>query len=194
MGLTLVTGPALEPVTLAEAKAHCRVDDTADDALIDGLRVTARQHVEAFTGRALITQTWDLKLAGFPCGEFAIPRAPAISVDAITYIDTAGETQTWATENYVTDLPEGPHAAPGRIAPAYGISYPSVQCVLNAVTVRFTAGYGPNTYNVPEAIRAAIKLMTAHLYEQRQPVNVGNIVTPIPMSIETLLWPFKVFV
>jgi len=70
----LVTAPAFEPVSLADAKAQCRVDVADDDALISGLVTAARQYVESETGMALITQTWDVfadefrhSMRLFPC-------------------------------------------------------------------------------------------------------------------------------
>ena len=79
----LLAGPAEEPVSLAEAKAFLKVDDTAEDGLIGALIAAARLHVESITGRALITQTWRLML---PCVAgllVALPVVPAIAlVDA----------------------------------------------------------------------------------------------------------------
>ena len=66
MPSVLVTAPAAEPLTLAEAKLHLRVDDTADDALIGALITAARQHAEHDTRRALVTQTWKLALDASP--------------------------------------------------------------------------------------------------------------------------------
>lgn len=196
MALSLVTGPAIEPVSLADAKTHLRVEVDDENALIQTLISAARQWVETFTHRALITQTWDLKLDGFLCGSddaIELPLAPASSVTSIAYVDSNGDTQTWASANYTTDLPSGPKAQRGRIVPAYSMFYPSTRDVVNAVTVRFVAGYGSTAASVPQPIVAAIKLMVAHWYAQREPVNIGNLVTPIPMATESLLWPYKAF-
>ena len=68
-GLVPIVAPYAEPVHLDDAKLHLRVEVTDDDALIRTLIVAARNHAEIFTGRALVTQTWDLKLDAFPaCG------------------------------------------------------------------------------------------------------------------------------
>ena len=50
MSLVMTSGPALEPVSLAEAKAHLRLDDVAEDALLQSLIVTSRLHIEAALG------------------------------------------------------------------------------------------------------------------------------------------------
>jgi uncharacterized phiE125 gp8 family phage protein len=195
MALSLVTGPSVEPVTLAEAKVHLRQDVADEDALITTLITAARQWTETFTHRALITQTWDLKLDDFPCddADLELPLAPVASVTSISYVDTTGATQTWSASSYQTDLPTGPQAQRGRIAPAYAQYYPVPRSQLNAVTVRFVAGYGATGATVPESIRAAIKLMVGHWFERRTPVHIGNLVMPLPLSVESLLWPYKAF-
>lgn len=189
----LVTGPATEPITLDDAKLHLRVEVTDEDALIDGLIVAAREYVENFTHRALVTQTWDLKLDGFPCYSLELPKAPTASVTSISYVDTNGTTQTLSSALYTTDLPTGPHACAGRIVLAYQQYYPQTRDVVNAVTVRFVAGYG-TADDVPASIKAAMKILIATWYRPgREAVNIGNIVTAVPMTVDALLWPFKSF-
>jgi uncharacterized phiE125 gp8 family phage protein len=192
MALFLVTGPTVEPVTLADAKTHLRVEVDDEDGLIDTLIVAARRHVENFTHRALLTQTWDLKLDAFPCDDFYLPYPPTASVTSITYLDTNGDSQTLDTSDYRTDLPSGPMAQRARITPGYALSYPQTYGVMNAVTVRFVAGY-TDAELVPAPIVAAMKLLISHWFVQRSPVAVGNTVTTIPMAIESLLWPYVAF-
>ncbi len=193
MGLTLVTGPAVEPVSLAEAKVHLRVDDDDSNDLIVALIAAARQHVESFTRRQLITQTWDYQLDAFPAEAIVVPLAPVSAVSSISYLDSTGATQTWSSSNYRTDIPAGPWAQRPRIEPGYGISYPTTYGVLNAVTVRCVTGYGSTASTVPAAIRAAMKILIGHWFEHREPVVTGTIVAQMPMSVDALLWPFKVW-
>lgn len=195
MSLFLVTPPALQPISLAEAKAHCWVDVDNDNALIESLIQAATFYAENFTDRAFLTQTWDDKRDDFPCsryGRIELPKPPVTSVTSITYTATDGTSTAWSSGNYTTSLPVGPFATVGKIEPAYGVSYPVVREVMNAVTIRFVCGYGATGSFVPEPIRAAIKLLVKHWYDTRGPVNVGNLVTPIPMTVDSLLWPFKV--
>lgn len=199
MSLFLVTAPKVEPLTLAEAKSHLRVDDSIhdEDGLIEGLIVAAREYAETFTHRALITQTWDLKLDEFPCWQtsepIVLPLPPVQSVTSVSYIDTTGTTQTWATTYYDTDFPTGPHACAARIQPAYQQIYPVTRAVPNAVTVRFVAGYGAAS-TVPAPIKAAMKLLIGNWWLNRE---AGQIVRGssdvLPFGVDTLLWPFKSF-
>lgn len=164
-GLSLYSAPVTEPVSLAEAKTHLRVTYTDDDALIAELITAARQWFEEQTYRALVTQTWDLKLDKFPRGEdpIRVPRAPLVSVTSITYVDGAGVSQTLATNRYAVSATR----QPGLIRPAYGLIWPDARSQPDAVTVRFVAGYG-NAAAVPAQIKAGIKLILGQLYEFRE--------------------------
>ncbi len=207
MGLSLVTAPATEPLSLPEAKAHVRVDSDDENDLIRTLIITAREFVESFTHRALITQTWDLQLDGFPAtwstvqidarqvdsGAIRFPIPPLQSVTSLSYIDTAGVTQTWAAANYTVDNPQGPKASRGRLVPAWSLYYPVTRTVPNAVTVRFIAGYGDAPL-VPSSLKAAMKLLIGNWWLNRE---AGEIIRGsadiLPFGVEPLLWPYKAF-
>jgi hypothetical protein len=76
MTSTLIAGPGEEPVTLAEAKAFCRIDGDDEDALVGALVAAARLQVESLSGRALVTQTWRLSLSGFTARLVPLPVTP----------------------------------------------------------------------------------------------------------------------
>lgn len=192
MALFLATAPTVHPITRDEAKLHLRVDHSADDDLIDTLIAAAVGHVENGTHRKMITQTWDDKRDGFPCGdELWLPYPPVSSVSSISYVDTNGATQTWSSSEYTTDLPTGPHARMARIVPAYGYSWPSTRSVINSVTVRFVCGYGAAGSYVPGALLAAMKLLIEHWYANRGVVAVGAISTELQMGVQSLIWQYK---
>ncbi len=195
MALSLYAGPALEPVSLEEAKRHCRIDETTtdEDGLVSDLVIAATRHAERFTHRRFISQVWDDKRDDVPCEWWESPIAPVLSIGSVSYIDTDGATQTWSSALYQTDIPAGPTAGPARLMPIYNGTWPQTRDVLNAFTVRFTAGYGTTAASVPYDIKAAIKLLIGHLYANREAVNIGNIVTPLPLGVESLLWPYKFF-
>ena len=95
MGTLKITDASVQPVTLAEAKLHLRVDVADDDALITALITAARQRAEFITHRTLITTTWELSQDAFGCAlRLQYPRV--IAVSALTYLDSAGVLQTLA--------------------------------------------------------------------------------------------------
>lgn len=189
MSHNLTTAPTTEPLTVAEGRAHLRVDDSSDNDTIDALITTTRERVEEELGRALITQTWTLTLDRFPHGPIELPRPPLQSVTSITYIDSDGASQTWGSSLYRVDTA----AQPGRITPAYGESYPTTRDVTGAVTVTFVAGYGAAAADVPRPIRQAMLLLLGHAYAHREIVVAGTIVSPIPQSMDWLLDPYRVW-
>lgn len=186
MGLRLITGPTASPVSLAEAKAHLRVYGTDDDGLIAGYLMAAVQSAEKQTNLLLATQTWEMTLDQFPTdGNVRLPRSPVQSITSITYVDSAGATQTITAGDYGLDK----DVAPACIAPTFGKVWPTPRVQPNAVTVRFVAGYT----QIPEPIRAAILLLVGHLYENREAVMVGQSPSELPMGVESLLFPYRVF-
>jgi len=193
MNLKLVTPPAVEPLSLAEAKDHLRVDGTAEDALIGALVQAARESLDGaagWLGRALVTQTWDWLLDEFPAASdraLRVPLPPLQSVASLKYLDLAGTEQTWSPANYLVDAA----AAPARILPAYGLAWPTARRVANAVTVRFAAGYGGAGNLVPGPVRAAMLLLIGDLYRHRE-AKIDAALAGNP-AVMALLAPYRVW-
>jgi uncharacterized phiE125 gp8 family phage protein len=185
MNLTLTVGPVKEPVTIDELRDHLRIDDEVDDAVLVALNNACRTQCEELLGRALITQTWAYKLDTLP-PVIRLPRPPLQSISTIVYTDDAGDPQTLAASLYRVDTSE-----PGRITPAYGESWPTVLPVTSAITVTFVAGYGDDPADVPESIRAWIKLYVAHLFENREPAVVGTVAAKVPDTLDALMAPHR---
>ena len=165
--LKRTSAPAVEPVTLSEAKAHCRVDATADDALIQSYITTAREWVEDYIDRALVTQQLVMKLDTFP-GEIELPRPPMIASGTatavtITYVTgEAGGTATLSASEYRVDR----DSTPGVIRTLYAGSWPSHLLDQNSVTVSWWAGYG-DAASVPQRVKSALLMCVHELYEKR---------------------------
>lgn len=188
MGLVELIPPVEEPLTIAEAIEHLRTGESpADQALIEGAIVAARELVEQETRRALVTQTWQLTLDHFPfCdGPIRLPKPKLLGVDSIKYLDLAGNLQTLAPAGYVVDTT----SIRGRITPAYGLSWPATRCTFNAVRIEFDAGFGAAT-DVPESLKSAMKLILGMLYENREGLIVGTIVADNP-ALGALLGKYK---
>jgi len=194
MRATIVTPPALEPVTIGEAKAHLRLDSAVgpEDDLVSRLISAAREHVEAVTRRALITQTWDVFSEDWPCGEvLEIPKAPLQSVTSVTYTDYLGAVATFAATEYGVDTA----GAPGRVVLGYGKYWPTTVTLreYSPIAVRFVAGYGATTASVPQPIRHAVLLLVSHWFENREPNVIGASVAPLPLAVDALLAPYRVW-
>jgi uncharacterized phiE125 gp8 family phage protein len=201
MALSLYTAPTTEPVTVAEAKLHIRAtEDTVEDALVSSLITAAREYCETFTRRSFLPQVWDLKLdsfcdpAAYKDGVIWLPKPPVTAVTSITYLDTAGDSQTLSTSIYTYDLPSGPKASRARVQEAYGQVFPQTRSTLNAVTIRFAAGYA-TAAAVPYSIKAAMLLLIGHWYQNRETVVVGVGIgsVQVPTSAEALLWPYVAY-
>ena len=184
MGLTLIQAPSEEPITVEEAKASpsLRVTTAANDTDIGTLITTARMQVEDYTLSALVTQTWELVLDGFPTGGIKVPVPPLQSVTSIKYIDTDGVQQTLDALLYSVDT----DSTPGLIVPAYGESWPSARDEINAVRVRYVAGFGAKE-DVPEDIKTCIKAIVGVTYDNSQGTIGGQVLTPLDTIIEKIL-------
>lgn len=191
MGLALITAPSVEPITLAEAKLHCRIDGADDDALVTALIVAARQQAENRTGRALITQQWRYDLDAFPVDTIELPKPKLQSVQSITYLDTNGTRQTMTGTEYDVITAE----MVGAVLPAYGKTWPSCRNHPGSVQISFTAGYGAAASDVPQAIRQWMLLAIGTWYAQREAVITGTIVSELPPNFwGALLDPYRIMV
>ena len=204
MPMQLITPPAGEPISLAEAKLHLRVDFDDDDSLIQVLISAARQAAETLTNRQLVTARWRMvldsfpgpSLMGVPAGQtFTLPghailltKSPVTSVVEIRYLDMAGIWQVMPAAHYTVDSA----CEPARITPVFGQIWPIALPQIGAVSVIFDAGYG-NASAVPEGIKTWIKLRVGSLYVHREEVAsmTRGRIDPLPF-IDGLLDPYKV--
>jgi len=186
--LTRETAPALEPVTLAEAKAHLRVDISDDDDLITAIIKAAREWCEEYLDRTLIHTQWTMRMDAFPW-EFKLPRPPmaqagTTTVTSVTYTLETQATATLDTSEYRVDR----NSTPGVVRTVYAGTWPGHLADANAVSVTWWGGYGADGTSVPEAIRSAMLLLIGHLYENRQAaVATGAVPQDVPFGVKALL-------
>lgn len=181
MANTVITAPASEPLSTAEAKAHLVVEHTNDDTLIASYIQAARIMCEQHQWRSYITQTREEWLNAFPVGPIYLPYGPVQSITSIKYIDIDGTEQTYSSDNYTLDTVND------MVYLDYNLAWPSTQCIQNAVKVRYVAGYGATGSAVPETIRSAMRLLIGHWYLNREGVLTGITATQLPMGVEALL-------
>lgn len=192
--LATSVAPTTEPLTLAETRLHLRVDDdlTDQDALISGLIKAAREWTENYCRRSWCDRTLVLRMDGFPdC--FLLPRGPVRSVTSITYLDASGASQTLAASQYQVDI----YSTPPRIVAPLGVVWPNTQDgAINAVSVTYAVGYGtggsPDDLTVvPASVKAAMKLLIGHWYENRE--LVANVqMAEVPMAVKALLSAYEI--
>ncbi len=187
---TLITAPTVEPVTTTQAKAHCRVTESAEDSQFEAWITVARKKVETVTRRQLITATWEMGFDAFPCSDgFVVLRAPLQSVTSLKYIDTAGDEQTVDSSVYTVETT----ATPGIVRLAYNQSWPvGVREEMRAVRLRFVAGYGDAASDVPEELILAIKILVDHYYNNRSLADRAAENQIVPELFDALLWPYRV--
>ncbi|MFD0986772.1 head-tail connector protein [Methyloligella solikamskensis] len=187
MALALTSGPAVEPVSLAEAKAHLRVDEDAEDDLISALITSARSWVERQYGLALITQGWSFYLDRVPdAGAVALPLAPLQSVESVTFHAGDGGTSELDADGYAYDALSNPARLVFK-----SVSGGASLRRLNGIEIAYTCGFGDAADDVPAPIRQALLLLIAHWFERREPVPAGGEPPEVPAMVAGLLAPYR---
>lgn len=153
---------------------------TAEDDILTALIQASREWVEHYTRRALLTQVWDYYLDEFPEDNYiklpfgnlqnAVGTAPVF-----TYKDSDGtDTTATVTTDYLVET-NGEQI--GKIVLPYngewpdypsGAAYPS-----KPIKIRFTCGWTAAA-SIPSAIRTAVKMVAADMYENREYQTVGS--------------------
>jgi uncharacterized phiE125 gp8 family phage protein len=179
-GVRVVTAPSFEPVTLAEAKLWCRVDDddTSQDATLMLLIIAMREHAEHLTGRVYAERTLELSLDSFPAsGEIALPYPPVQSVSSVYYVASDGSLTPMdsSPSSWQVDL----YSVPPRVKASSTSTWPATQDAYGAVRIQYVAGYA--THNlIPKTLRLWMQARISTLYEQREQVVVGQTVQALP--------------
>lgn len=185
MTIVSLSGPAVEPLTLSEAKAHLRIADAVEDTYLAGLIRVAREHLERATGLVATNQSFRLHLDSVSeDGMIQILKGPVQTIDAIRVYDAAGQPKTVSLQGIVVErgsMPARLSTPPGLIA-AQGV---------NGIDIDFTAGFGATGNEVPDTIRRALLLHVAQMFEYRGAVTVADQPAVLPDGYDRLLDPFR---
>lgn len=170
--LKLVSAPVVEPVQLAEVKAHAVISHSLDDALLSILISAAREHGESLTGRSWAPKTLEVVLDAFPSGAIELPASPIQSITSVKYLDSSGVEKTLVSgTDYYSDI----DGIVGRVVPK--VSWPIAGDMPNAVRVRYQAGWIIDSF--PPALKQWMLIRVASLYAQRESfvagINVGEL-------------------
>lgn len=186
MTYALITPPAAEALTLAETKAHLRLDTSDEDDLIASLITVAREHLERTAGLCLMTQTWRLYLDSISeDAVIPITKGPVQTIDSIMVYDEDGEASAVSLDGHVLDGIRRParlmlmqKVTPGR--------------AVNGIEIDFTAGFGTTATDVPDTLKRAMLTHVAQMFSCRGVVGADDQPALIPPGYDRLIAPFLI--
>jgi uncharacterized phiE125 gp8 family phage protein len=185
MALFKIAEPALEPVTVADARAWLRVTHTSEDTLISDLISAARQDVENQTGLSLISQQWRLTMDDWPDGDIIeLPRGPVTGVLAVTVYSANGTPSTMPPTDYLLDMRSDPARLMFEKRATLGRR-------MNGIEIDFSAGFGATGTSVPDLLTRAILLLVAHWYEFRGAFRASDQPVSYPDGYLPLMRPYR---
>jgi uncharacterized phiE125 gp8 family phage protein len=182
----LLAGPAQEPVSLADAKAFLRLDDSAEDALVTTLITAARLHVEGTTARAMIAQSWRLVRDAWPLDrEVRLPVGPLLTLSAMTAFDEEGEPTELELAQFEIEA-----ATPRLLLPPEIEGMPQLR-ERQGIEIDYVAGYGADAGDVPADLKHALLVLVAYWFENRDAVIVAGSGGVLPQGFDRLVAPYR---
>jgi uncharacterized phiE125 gp8 family phage protein len=191
MLITTITPPSVEPLSLGEIKLHLRLTNNDHNILMERYMKAAREMTEAHCNRAFVQRTLEQQMDEFK-DEILLGYPPLNSVTSVKYIDTDGVEQTLSTTIYDTDT----NHEPGRITLAYNQSWPSIRDQVNAVKIRFVAGYDSGgspddlAANIPNEAIVAMLLLIGHWFKNAEATTDLKLMS-LPLGYDALLASLK---
>ena len=185
MTLFRTVEPDVEPVTLTEVKEHLRLGHASEDGLLAGLIRAARDEVERATGIALIDQSWRLALDRWPrSGTIYLARHPVRTIISVTAYGADGGASLVPPSAYQVDV----LARPARL---HFEDTPAPLRRMNGIEIDFQAGFGEAGTDVPDTLKRAILVLTAHWYELRGAFGPESQPVSYPAGYERLIAYYK---
>lgn len=177
------------PITLADLKAHARIDAADEDAGVTSYLAAAAGRVERLTGRLLTERAVTLALPSFPplaAQEIALPGGRCAAVASVAYVDAGDAALTLAAEDWWLDAV----SAPARLGLAGGALWPVTRPWGLPVTIGYTAGYADGAQ--PPDLLAAVMVIATEMYEQRRAAVIGASVGRAMLDPAALIEPWKI--
>ena len=194
MAYKIITAATSEPITLAEARKHLRIEPFGiplahpDDGQIEMFISAARTWCEQYTGRALASQTIEMALDAFPSDDIELPLTPVTSISFVKYVNTAGNEITLSNDYYGLD----DYSDPNWLLLLNNYQWPATSEGANSVKIRMVVGN--TSVTIPHPIKAAILLLLGSLYENRQEdLQSSSRATfnSLPLGVYNLLQPYR---
>ena len=186
MILTTLAAPAVEPVSLAEAKDYLRIGGDGEDGLVGSMIAGARARIEALANVAMITRTLRVTMDWWPRGAVekrtvVMPVRPADELVAVRVFNGSEVPQT-VTERFT--LARGRSA---RLVWTDG-AFPWPGQRYNGIEIDYAAGFGEEPDDVAEGLRLAVKRLAAHAYHAR---DAETLTGPLPDDVKGLISPWR---
>ncbi len=187
MTVLLIQPPAVEPVTLVEAKAHLRITGTEDDEYLAAQITAARIQVETATRRLLIDQVWRIYRDDWPSdGRIDLSPNPITEIVEIVLYDESGAPAVLPPSEWRFDAATSPARLFLTGAP------PVSPRLFNGLEIDVRCGYGPSGLSVPQPLRLAIVMLVARWYENREGYGLGIVPSSVADAFEALVAPHRV--
>lgn len=176
--------PTTLPVTVEYIREHVlrTANEEHEDPHLERLIKAATDACEDATHEALMPQTWELTLSGFPCGAIVLPRPPLVSVTTLAYVDDDGDDQVLAGSPAEYEVIPSGRFAKAKLTPLFDATWPDTRVQLDAVTVTYEAGYA-TAEDIPERYITGICLMVGELYKQRS-LSVQSVIQNVPAVLQ----------
>lgn len=183
VGLVITTEPTFEPLTVSEVAQSLRIDlSSEENNLLSMLITAARKRLEQQYAIVFGETVFDQYLDRYPCDyTIRLQRLPVMAVSLFRYLDSDGTLTTLANTEYDTKL----YSNPPRIMPAYGVTWPTLRPVAEAIRIRFSAGY-QTAAAIPAPLKLALTMLVGHWYENREYTTISDLKI-IPQGIDSLL-------
>jgi len=189
-----ITAPTTEPISLATARLHLRLDTSGsppshpDDSLVTSLITAVRQNAEDYTGLKIASGTYEMRADSFKDFESNLQTWPVTSITSVSYVDLNDETKTLTSSDYVLDT----YTRPARLKPSLTkITFPAAKEVTIRFISGFTDGQSPNPYPMPKPLESAMLLMLGHLYDNREAVSLDQSYER-PLGATYLMNPYRI--
>jgi len=189
-----ITAPTTEPISLATARLHLRLDTSGsppahpDDSLVTSLITAVRQNAEDYTGLKIANGTYEMRADSFKDFESNLQTWPVTSITSVSYVDLNDETKTLTSSDYVLDT----YTRPARLKPSLTkIVFPAAKEVTIRFVAGFTDGQSPNPYPMPKPLESAMLLMLGHLYDNREAVSLDQSYER-PLGATYLMNPYRI--
>lgn len=203
-GLVTVVAPTISVVSIADVKAHARIDISDDDLQVQRKVSEATALVEDYCGLSLLTQTLDWTFDRFPCQgamlygsrvvpvgrTLDLPRAPLASVTSVTTTSEDGSATVMSSSDYYLDIANHP----GRLCLKSSASWPTDVRCFSGITVRFVSGW-TSASDVPAPIVEAVLHIVAWSYGFRGDDVVSGISSAssrLPATVYEKLAPYRI--